>query len=52
MLTSGGSGHAFKFAPILGELIADVTEGKANRFTNRFAWRVRGEKKKETARAK
>lgn len=33
------SGHAFKFAPGLGELIADVVEGKLNRRAARFAWR-------------
>ncbi len=39
MVCAGGSGHAFKFAPALGALIADVFERKANRFASRFAWR-------------
>ncbi|RPJ51400.1 MAG: FAD-dependent oxidoreductase [Chloroflexi bacterium] len=45
MVCAGGSGHAFKFAPVLGPLIADVFERKPNRFAQRFAWRqpaVRG----------
>lgn len=39
MVCSGGSGHAFKFAPVLGPLIADVMERRHNRFAARFAWR-------------
>jgi glycine/D-amino acid oxidase-like deaminating enzyme len=42
MVCAGGSGHAFKFAPVLGPLIADVFEGKSNRFAKRFAWRRPG----------
>ena len=50
LVATGGSGHAFKFAPVFGELIADVLEGRANRFAERFAWRERGELGKEDAR--
>ncbi|MCY3836561.1 MAG: FAD-dependent oxidoreductase [Anaerolineaceae bacterium] len=50
LVATGGSGHAFKFAPVLGELIADVLEGRENRFAARFAWRERGELGKEDAR--
>ena len=50
LVATGGSGHAFKFAPVFGELIADVLEGRANRFADRFAWRERGELGKEDAR--
>lgn len=51
-VASGGSGHAFKFAPILGGLIADAVEGKTNRDLERFRWRpkVRLERGLEAAR--
>ena len=39
VVASGGSGHAFKFAPVLGALIADATEGRASRWASRFRWR-------------
>jgi len=39
---TGGSGHAFKFTPVLGRLVADIVEHKQNRFAARFAWRPRG----------
>lgn len=39
---TGGSGHAFKFTPVLGRLVADVVERKPNPYTSRFAWRERG----------
>lgn len=38
-VAAGGSGHGFKFAPILGDLIADAVEGKPNRWLSRFRWR-------------
>jgi glycine/D-amino acid oxidase-like deaminating enzyme len=38
-VASGGSGHAFKFAPLLGGLIADAVEGRTNPWLPRFAWR-------------
>jgi glycine/D-amino acid oxidase-like deaminating enzyme len=38
-IATGGSGHGFKFAPILGDLIADAVEGANNRWLPRFAWR-------------
>jgi len=40
-LASGGSGHAFKFAPVLGPLIADAVEGKENPWLARYRWRAR-----------
>jgi sarcosine oxidase / L-pipecolate oxidase len=49
-VASGGSGHAFKFAPLLGALIADVVEGRANRWSERFRWRAEGRSRKEQAR--
>jgi len=39
-VATGGSGHAFKMAPVLGELIADVAESKENIRAERFAWRA------------
>ena len=39
MICAGGSGHGFKFAPVLGSITADVLERKPNRFAPRFAWR-------------
>jgi len=38
-IASGGSGHGFKFAPILGPLIADMVERKANAWLEKFRWR-------------
>jgi glycine/D-amino acid oxidase-like deaminating enzyme len=40
-LASGGSGHAFKFAPCLGPMIADAVEGVDNPWLRRFRWRTR-----------
>ncbi len=37
VVAAGGSGHAFKFAPVLGELIANAVEGVV---VERFAWRT------------
>lgn len=47
-VSTGGSGHGFKFAPVLGNLIADKIEGKENSRLSKFAWRslddnIRGE---------
>ncbi|MEK6588324.1 MAG: FAD-dependent oxidoreductase, partial [Chloroflexota bacterium] len=50
IVAAGGSGHGFKFAPMLGPIIADVLERKPNRFAHRFAWRARGAMKTEDAR--
>ena len=37
VVAAGGSGHAFKFAPLLGDMIADALEGKVD---PRFRWRM------------
>ena len=50
VVSTGGSGHAFKFTPALGRITADVVEGKPNRYAERFAWRPRGEDTKESTR--
>ncbi len=49
-VSTGGSGHGFKFTPALGRITADVLEGKPNRYAERFAWRPRGEAVKESTR--
>jgi sarcosine oxidase / L-pipecolate oxidase len=53
VIATGDSGHGFKFAPILGEIIADVAEGKSNRSLEKFRWRpeVRPGEQKEAARS-
>lgn len=40
VVASGGSGHAFKFTPMLGEIIADAVEGRPSRWLERFGWRM------------
>ncbi len=50
IIAAGDSGHGFKFAPVLGGLIADVLERKSNPYAARFAWRLRGELTTEDAR--
>jgi glycine/D-amino acid oxidase-like deaminating enzyme len=50
VVSTGGSGHAFKFAPSLGGLAADALEGIENAYTKRFAWRPLGEIKSEDMR--
>ena len=49
-VASGDSGHGFKFALVLGEVIADAIEDKPSRFTTRFGWRMPAERKAENAR--
>jgi len=51
-VAAGDSGHGFKFAPVLGEIIADAVEGKANVLLQRFRWRpeIHSGEQKEAAR--
>ena len=50
-VASGGSGHGFKMAPILGSLIANRLEGVADDRLERFRWRTdRAAYKSEAAR--
>jgi sarcosine oxidase / L-pipecolate oxidase len=49
-VAAGGSGHAFKFAPALGAIIADALEGHDNPFAARFRWREIGARHSEQAR--
>ncbi|MEO0561222.1 MAG: FAD-dependent oxidoreductase [Chloroflexota bacterium] len=52
VIAAGGNGHGFKFAPVLGDLIADVVQRKPNPYAHRFVWRKRtGEIRTEDARA-
>jgi glycine/D-amino acid oxidase-like deaminating enzyme len=52
VIATGDSGHGFKFAPVLGEIIADAVEGKTNRWLEKFRWRSKMQpgKEKEAAR--
>ena len=51
-VASGGSGHGFKFVPVLGPMIADTVEGKEHRLSHKFRWRpeIRLERGREAAR--
>ena len=39
-VAAGGSGHAFKMAPVLGDLIADAALGQSNLWLPKFRWRA------------
>ncbi|KAJ1560459.1 hypothetical protein HK405_007014, partial [Cladochytrium tenue] len=39
-VATGGSGHGFKFTPVLGEVIADLAEGKPSPYRELFRWRA------------
>jgi glycine/D-amino acid oxidase-like deaminating enzyme len=39
VVAAGGSGHGFKFAPVLGDLIADAVEGREEPLLRKFRWR-------------
>ena len=51
-IATGDSGHGFKFAPVLGGIIADAVEAKDNPLLEKFRWRpeVRWGQQKEAAR--
>jgi glycine/D-amino acid oxidase-like deaminating enzyme len=52
IIAAGDCGHGFKFAPVLGEIIADAVEGKSNPLLEKFRWRpeVKPGETKEAAR--
>ena len=50
VVASGGSGHAFKFAPVLGNIVADAVERRPSRWAERFRWRATGGRRAEEAR--
>jgi glycine/D-amino acid oxidase-like deaminating enzyme len=54
VVTAGDSGHGFKFAPVLGEIMADAVEGKDNPLLDKFRWRpeVRAGTATDAARSK
>jgi glycine/D-amino acid oxidase-like deaminating enzyme len=39
VIAAGDSGHGFKFAPVLGKIIADAAEEKDNPMLEKFRWR-------------
>jgi glycine/D-amino acid oxidase-like deaminating enzyme len=50
VVAAGGSGHAFKFAPMLGSMIADAVERRPAPWGERFRWRLAGPARAEEAR--
>ena len=38
-VATGGSGHAFKMGPVLGEMIADLAEKGIHKWSDRYKWR-------------
>ena len=50
VVATGGSGHGFKFAPLIGGLISDVLERRSNPWAARFRWRSAGGPRTEAAR--
>ena len=51
-IATGDCGHGFKFAPVLGEIVADAVEGRPNPILKKFRWRpeVKAGVTKEAAR--
>ena len=49
-VAAGDSGHGFKFAPVLGDLVADAVEGRSSAALSRFGWRAPSDRKAEQAR--
>ena len=52
IVAAGDSGHAFKFTPVLGGLIADVVEEKPNPWAQRYRWRKHSNATADGARRK
>ena len=54
VIAAGDCGHGFKFAPVLGQIIADAVEGKPDPILQKFRWRpaVRAGSGTDVARAK
>lgn len=50
VVAAGDSGHGFKFTPLIGDVVADVVEGRANPWSGRFRWREPGVRSAEDAR--
>lgn len=51
-VATGGSGHGFKFGPVLGDVIADAVVGRTSPLLERFRWRrgLLGARGREAAR--
>lgn len=49
-VAAGDSGHGFKFAPVIGDVVADAIEGRENRYAARFAPRPIAGRSAEDAR--
>jgi glycine/D-amino acid oxidase-like deaminating enzyme len=39
VVATGDSGHGFKFAPVLGDIVADAIEGVTSPLLDKFCWR-------------
>lgn len=50
-VAAGGSGHGFKFGPVLGALVANAVEGVPDPRLERFRWRPQAGPSREDARA-
>jgi sarcosine oxidase / L-pipecolate oxidase len=50
VVAAGDSGHGFKFAPVIGEIVADAVDGKVTAATRRFGWRDPIARRTERAR--
>lgn len=50
VVAAGGSGHAFKFLPVIGPIVADACEGRQRPEFERFAWREKGRKSLDAMR--
>lgn len=51
VVAAGDSGHAFKFTPVMGGIIADVVERQPNPWTARYRWREKTATSSDGARA-
>ena len=48
---TGGSGHGYKFAPVLGDVLVQVIQGHESPRTRRFKWRVHSKPQTDICRA-
>jgi sarcosine oxidase/L-pipecolate oxidase len=52
IVATGGSGHGFKFAPVIGKVVVDVIFKQESKLTHKFRWRCPdATEKKEGMRA-
>jgi glycine/D-amino acid oxidase-like deaminating enzyme len=50
VVAAGDSGHGLKFAPVIGDVVADALEGRSTPLTKRFGWRAPSSRRTESAR--